>query len=191
MEQQVSAQIAVGTFNPLNSKQAVELLDKERQVCKMRLLRSSQLIGDLRYALGRFRACPHCQMVGGKQRPCGAHKLQLLKAKRAIHWAAEDNLARRAAAGTMRPDDEGELHDGAPNEWEAWYFADRRLGIWPGTKDSTFTQSELARMKEQYGSLDYRGWLQMLLEEEEITLPAYTTELSRLRGETTWRKSSK
>lgn len=182
LEQETSQQILAGTLSALKSKLIIDLFDKERQKCKMQLLRTSQLVADLRSALALFRACPHCVTnAAGKQRPCDAHKAILGRAKRAVKFAADENLARRAANGQMRPGDEV-FHDGAPNRWEAWYWADRKVGVWPGTHAWTGTQSDLDKMREQYDSLDYRGWLKMLLQEEEISYPEYCLEMERLRG---------
>lgn len=175
MQQETSRQILAGTFPAMKARQLDELFEKERQRSKMQLLRTSQLVADLRSALGVFHACPHCATSSdGKQRACKAHAAFLTRAKRAIHWAAQDNLARRDAAGVSRGDDEAAAaHNGELNEWEAWYYSDRREGVWPGD-----TNYNLA----QYGSLDYRGWLAMLLEEEEISYEDYTKEMQRLKG---------
>jgi hypothetical protein len=173
LEQEVSSQVLAGTFDALKVPLTVALFEKERVRCRMEVLRSGSLVRDLRGALALFRACPHCTTNAlGKQRPCGAHAAIVGKAKRAIHYAVEDNQAKRAANGTTR--DADETHDGALNEWETWYYADRRNGVWPG---------DVAYVREQYGSADYRGWLTMLLQEEEIPYAVYHSELVRLRGE--------
>lgn len=183
LEQGISQQILAGTFPAQKSTQAIELCDKERTRCKMRLLRSGALMRDLRAALKLFNACPHCftDEATGKQHACGAHKESLSKAKQAIHFAIEENTARRLAAGRTRPDEDGEV-EGNLNEYETWYFSDRREGIWPGSPAFPLDQETVRKYKEQYGSLDYRGWLQMLLQEEEIPYPCYVAELERLRG---------
>lgn len=175
-EQENSQQIAAGTFPGFKAGAANRIFDEERQRAKMRLLRTSQLVSDLRFALALWRGCPKCYTdAQGKQRGCKAHAFILRRAKNAIHWATQDNLAKRISSGRERPDEQA--HDGSCNKWEQWYFRDKREGAWPVGGDSAWT-------KEQYGALDYRGWLQMLFEEEEITYPELAAEKARLRGET-------
>lgn len=182
LEQQTSAEILAGTFPALKASEVSRIFDEERQHCKMKRLRSTQLVADLRGALAIWRACPHCTTdAAGRQRGCKAHNLILRRAKSAIHWAAEDNLQRRINSGQQREDDAP--HDGACNKWESWYFKDRREGIWPGTLAHTYNGPELDKLREQYGSLDYRGWLRFVYENEEMTHPEYASELRRLRGE--------
>jgi hypothetical protein len=179
LEQTVSRNIVDGTFDAMHAAQADSLFEAERRRCKIRKLRSDQLISDLRVALALYRACPHCHDApNGRQRPCGAHKAIVNGAKKAIHWATQDNLGRRAAAGTSRPDEDGDASSGECNQWETWYYADRRAGIWPGE-----TSAAIEYNKEHYDTLDYRGWLRMLLHEEEISLDEYQGEMARLRGE--------
>jgi hypothetical protein len=176
LEAGISRQVLAGTFPACRVPETVRLFEKERQRCKMQLLRTGQLISDLTHAMRLFRMCPHCATTtGGKQMPCSAHKLIVHKAKQAVHFAAEDNLARRMAAGQVRGDDG---HDGACNTWEAQYWNDRRNKAWPGQ-----SPEELAYNKETFGSLDYRGWLQMMrYSAEEISDADYASEQKRLRG---------
>lgn len=172
LEQGISQQIIAGTFPALRAKQATDECEKERQRCKMKLLRSGQLVADLRGAMALFRACPHCYEAGGKQHPCDAHKLLVNKAKRAIKFAVDDNEARRGAMGQTRNDE----HNSECNEWETWYWADKRNHVWPGN-----TPEELAYNKEQFDRLDYRGWLNMLYFNEEMSYDEFRGELARLR----------
>lgn len=177
LEQENSAQIANGTFPALKARLAADLFEKSRMRCKMTMLRSFQLLADLRGALALFKKCPHCVEASGKQKPCNAHRDIVQGAKKAVFWAGEENLARRATLGISLADDEPTPGADEPanplNEWETWYYSDRRNGVWPG---------DAAYAVAQYGSADYRGWLQMLLEEEEIPLEAFHTEQERLRG---------
>lgn len=176
-EQELSGKILRGEFDPLRSKQATELIDKQRSRCRMNLLRSGQLMRDLRYALSVFNRCPSCFTdAEKKRRPCPQHKVLVKKASSAVYWAGLDNAPLRAAQG--RPEDgEDFAHDGACNEWEQWYFRDLREKVWPGQ-----TQDERDYNKNEYGSIDYRGWLAMLLENEELSYAAYQSELARLRA---------
>jgi len=177
MEQANSQQILAGTFPAMKAKEALELFAAERQHCKMLYLRSKQLVADLRNALRMFRNCPRCfEDAAGKQKACSAHFHILRAAKRAVHYAVEDNLARRNASGQQRSDEE--IHDGSLNEWETWYYKDRRTGCWPGSNADM-----VAYNQEHFDTLDYRGWLRMMLFNEEIPLEDYVKEQKRLRGE--------
>jgi hypothetical protein len=178
LEAGISRQVLAGTFPACKVPETVRLFEKERQRCKMQLLRTGQLISDLTHAMRLFRMCPHCATTtGGKQLPCSTHKLIVHKAKQAVHFAAEDNLARRMAAGQMRSEDDDSTHDGSSNQWETLYWADRRNKVWPGQ-----SRDELEYNREQFGSLDYRGWLEMMRwSAEEISETEYSTELARLR----------
>jgi len=192
LEQQLHKKIANGVLSafvlstPLesfdsNGKLVVvtvrDSFDKERQSCRMRLLQSGQLIRDLRYALGCFNRCPRCHMnEKGQRKWCESHyKMRFIL--RRIHDAVEENKALRALQG--RSDDEEELHSTELSKWESWYWSDRREGIWPGSKAYSGTQSDLEKLKEDWGSLDYSGWLRMLLANEEIPQAEFNSEQAR------------
>lgn len=161
MEQGLSADIVAGTISGFAVRGLVSQFDKERRVCRMKLLNSGALMRDLRHAERLANACP-----------CPHHKRQFgLLCKRAKAMA-EENEARRATLGIVRTDDAA-THDGACNQWETWYFSDKREGVWPG---------DAAYALREYGNLGYRGWLQMLLENEEIPQADYAAELRRLGG---------
>lgn len=153
------------------------IFDQERQRARMRLLRTGQLISDFSHAKRVTRACGACHTdATGRVKACPLHKRIWRQATLAIKFAAEENELRRISLGQpTRPDDAP--HDGACNHWEAWYFSDRRDGIWPGQ-----TAQELAYNKEAFESLDYRGWLNMMrYSAEEISEEDFRQELKRLQ----------
>lgn len=184
MEQQLSADIANGvvsgmvlnevTYVGRRSMQIRDSFDALRKSFDMQLLASGNLMRDLRYALRTFDRCTRCHLdKNGKRKWCEAH-FKMRYILKNVHDAAEENLARRATLGIVHDDADAPAEE--LNELETWYYSDRREGVWPGK-----TPEVLAYNKEQYGSLDYRGWLTMLLQEEEITFAAYENELARLR----------
>lgn len=160
------------------------VFDTVRQSCKMQLLRTRQVIRDLAYARSVIQACGRCFTdADGNTRYCGPHR-KYIALFRMVKMMGEENVAKRLSEG--RPAEDGtEERDGSLNKWEEWYFRDRLEGVWPGHMPPVkeWTPDELGALKEQYGSLDYRGWLTMVLQEEEITAVEYSNELARLRGE--------
>jgi hypothetical protein len=151
------------------------IFEKARRSARMQLLRSGSLMRDLRYAMGLFKSCAHCFTdAQQRRRPCDKHRAIVQKASSAVYWAGQDNLELRAAQG--RTDEAEEVHDGGCNELEQWYYQDKRDKVWPGV-----TPEALAYNKERYDSLGYVGWLNMLLDEEEISLSQHQAELVRLR----------
>jgi len=129
-------------------------------------------MADLRGAMSLFRACPHCFEEDGRRRACDAHKAIVNAAMLAVKWAGEDNMATRLAQGRVWGDEEPRTaEDRHLNEWERWYYRDKKEGIWPG--DATWA-------KREFGDLGYRGWLQFIFEEEEISYADYVGEKERL-----------
>lgn len=164
--------------------------DRLRARSRMKLLKTGQLMADLRFARGLFKACPKCHTnADGKERACDAHKSILRKTMMAVKYAGEDNMQTRLAQGRVWGDDDAvATEDRGLNQWEQTYREDQRKGIWPGTplwstkcaQKGKNPADELARMKEQYGSLGYPGWLEMLFQIDEITSEEYRAEKARL-----------
>ena len=159
-------------------------LQRKRE--QMKLLRTGSLLRDLERARRDFDACPKCYQgvgKGGKTKDvaCDEHKEPLNKAKSAVYWAGERNIAERNSRGQKRADGLStaqEALEGLPvsstssgelNRWEAWYQRDKAAGIWP--KDAQYYDT----------TPDYKGWLEMIREIEEMTESEYLTELQRLR----------
>jgi hypothetical protein len=177
MEHRLSRYVVAGTLGAFEVQKLQQEIDAERQACNMRLLRTGQLIADMNYAKRTVKRCPHChEDQKGKMRCCVAHRALWHRAIMSIKWAAEENLARRASLGQMRSEDPE--HEGSCNKWEQLYFEDKRNKVWPGQ-----SRDELAYNKEQFGSLDYRGWLHMMRHSaEEISEQDFRTELERLKA---------
>jgi hypothetical protein len=178
LEQQLSTEVVLGNFPAVQIPATVRMFEKERQRQRMQLLQTGRLVSDLSHALRVWRACGACYTdANGRQKGCERHKEMLNKAKSAVYWAGERNIARRLA---MHQPEEPDLdtHDGECNAFERKYFEDRRNGSWPGQ-----TRGELAYNKEHFGSLDYRGWLNMMRwSAEEISEAEFSSELARLKG---------
>ena len=161
----------------------------ERKRERMKLLRTGSLLRELDTQRKLFRACSNCYVGVGTRgkskgksvdRPCEVHGPGLKAAKSAVYWAGEHNIAERNARGQRRA--EGvvtaqEALEGIPrnsnelNKWEAWHLEDVKAGIWPQSASDYDTTP------------DYKGWLEMLLQNEEIDEPEYLAELKRLREE--------
>lgn len=153
--------------------------DSLRKSCRMKLLKTGQLMSDWNYCLGQFNGCPRCHYdAQGKRKACPQHAGMLRIAGMRLKEAADANEQLRREQGRTWGDDE-DTHDGSCNNLEQWYFKDRREEVWPG-KTTDARQYNL----EQFGSLDYKGWLQMMrYDAEEITEQQYRMELARLQGE--------
>lgn len=174
MELDISRYIAAGTLSAFEAKGLQDDIDKQRKRCQMLLLRTGQLISDMAYAKRVCKACPHCLETTKGMKACVAHRPIWRKATLAIKYAAEENLGRRAASG--QPPRVETTHSGELNKWEEWYFRDKRDKVWPGR-----TPELLAKNKEMFERLDYRGWLNMMRYEEEIPESEFQAELVRLR----------
>jgi hypothetical protein len=171
----------------------------EIQKERFKLLRTGQLLSNLKAWEAIFKACPKCYQetarVGGKttDRPCADHEEGYKKAKSDVWWAGERNIEERAARGQVRTDDSPESQGQAGletlqrvddpfgrtsittnplNKWEARFQRDKAQDLW--------TERDARRYEVQP---DYRGWLRMLLEEEELTEKEYLDEVQRLRNE--------
>jgi len=195
LEQETNSAIANGTLDAMamaqinistewrlgrygRERQQRTIFDAERQRAKMRLLRTGQLISDFGWAKRLTGACGSClKDAKGKVKACAVHRPIWRKATQAIKYAAEENEARRIAL--KQPERHGEEnHESNCNQWETAYFADRRIGAWPGQ-----SREELAYNKENFESLDYRGWLNMMrYSAEEISEADFRSELRRLGG---------
>lgn len=152
----------------------VGAFEKLRRQSRMKLLKTGQLMSDLRVAMAIFRACAHCTEQAGRRRPCGQHKARINGCLLAVKYAGEDNMPTRLAQGRVWGDDEPiPIEEKALNEWEQWYYRDRKEGIWPG---------DAAWAKREFGSLGYRGWLQMLFEESEIGYADFVAEKARINA---------
>lgn len=160
------------------------VFDRLRLRSRMKLLRTSTLMADLKAAFALRRACPHCLEVPKKEggttwRYCNVHAPIVRKAIMAVKYAGEENLETRLAQGRVWGEDELSAHEDHTNEWERWYLDDRREGVWPGTKAYTGTQADLQKLKEEYGDLGYLGWLNMLADNEEISHSDLVAEKAR------------
>lgn len=145
---------------------------KLRARSRMKLLKTGQLMSDLRRAMSIARGCPKCDVDGEKTRTCDAHRSMVRGCIMAVKYAGEDNMPTRLAQGRVWGDEERlPAEERGLNKWEKWYYEDRRAGIWPG--DATWA-------KREFGSLDYRGWLEMVKEESEIPYEEYLSEKRRL-----------
>lgn len=161
---------------------AVGYFEKLRRASRMKLLRTGQLMSDLRKAVAICKACPGCsETESGGWRCCEKHATFFkgytdAQGKRqpgvfmAVKWAGEDNMQTRLAQGRVWGEDEAELtRDGSLNRFEKWYSDDKRDGQWTGLDakryDVPFT---------------YLGWLEARLEDEEITFPEFSAEKARL-----------
>lgn len=180
MESDISRFVLEGTIDPMAVPGLVEDFRKTRQACNMKLLKSGQLMRDLRAAERSFNRVPS-----------ESNKFRFSICKKAVYWAGKSNLERRAAANQLRPGDvlvesitgadnrpsngrpEG---DGFCNAWERWYLSDLKTGIWPGLTVDERRENEL-----DYG-LGYKGWLRMLRFHEEIEQGDFESELARLSG---------
>jgi hypothetical protein len=118
---------------------------------------------------------------GLKDVPCIAHAEGLTKAKSAVFWAGEHNISERNTRGQHRA--EGvvtakEALEGLPessgdnplNKWESLYQRDKSNGAWLVADARLYDTTH-----------DYKGWLEMLLQNEEITEADYLEELRRMR----------
>jgi hypothetical protein len=162
---------------------------------RFKLLRTGQLLGALRAWEAIFKACPKCYQetgVGGKtkDRPCTEHEAGYKKARSDVWWAGERNQEERAARGQVRTDENPDakstetlervealrgsktLETNPLNKWEAQYQRDKASDSWT---------AQDARLYEV--ECNYKGWLRMLLENEEMTEKEYLQELDRLRNE--------
>lgn len=162
---------------------AVGQFEKLRRASRMKLLKTGQLMQDARWANSQIKACSHCHLdADGRHRLCNQHKDFGIVFKR-LKWAGEDNMATRLAQpGRVWGDEDPLEHQGGLNEWESWYNRDKKEGVWPGTHAYTGSQQDVENLRREYGSLDYRGWLQFLLEEEEIPYSEYLKEKERLNA---------
>jgi hypothetical protein len=167
----------------------------ERKRERMKLLRTGQLLRDLDYWRKAFLACKDCystKTAEGKNKDvaCDEHNEGLSGAKSAVYWAGEHNEEERAARGQIRPkevstvlttEDEAFLKslgispsaegENPLNKWESWYQRDKAAQSWP-------------RDASQYDvTPDYKGWLNMLLQNEEMTEREYLAELQRLKDD--------
>lgn len=161
---------------------AVGYFEKLRRASRMKLLKTGQLMSDLRVAMALFKACPYCSETQGKLRICQVHKKQVNGAMMAVKWAGEENMATRLAQpgrvwGDEEPTSQAER---GLNHWEQWYYNDKKEGVWPGTLAYTGSQQDVDNLRKEYGSLDYRGWLQFIFEEEEIPYEEFLREKARL-----------
>lgn len=164
-----------------------EGFDLERKRERMKLLRTGQLLSDLKCAQNNFDSCPHCHLEADHKRgkskivECDIHSPALKKAKSAVYWAGERNLAERNARGQIREDGVAtaqEALEGLPqvstgeelNRWESWYQRDKAEGVWT---------EETARLEEC--PFSYKGWLEMLFCNEEMTQSEYLEEMERVR----------
>lgn len=167
----------------LTLKEAFEL---ERKRERFKLLRSGQLLHNLDVWEKLFKACSKCYVGWSrgktKNMPCPEHEEGYRKAKSDVYWAGENNIAERNLRGQHRvetPAPSQEVLEGLPastgtnelNKWETWYQRDKAEGNWP------------ADAKTYDVDPDYKGWLNMLLQNEEMTEHEYLTELGRLRDE--------
>lgn len=186
LESHLSSQVLAGTIDALHVPETVELFLRSRQACNMKLLRSGQLMRDLRAAERSFNRVPS-----------ESNKFRFSLCKKAVYWAGKENLERRASEGQLRPGDvvensteanwgtrEGKSaipvgtgHDGSCNMWEKWYLSDLREGIWPGLTTDERRENDL-----DYGQ-GYMGWLRMLKFNEEIEERDFRSELARLTEE--------
>jgi hypothetical protein len=170
-----------------------EFFRYEAQKERFKLLKTGRLLSNLRAWEAIFKACPKCYQetarVGDKtiDRPCADHEEGYKKAKSDVWWAGEHNEAERVARGQIRTDTDttpegheqlavegstNTLDTNPLNKWEARYQRDKAEDLWS------------ARDAKRYEvQPDYKGWLRMLLEEEEMTEKEYLDELQRLRDE--------
>jgi hypothetical protein len=162
---------------------AVGAFEKLRSRSRMKLLKTVQLMNDLRQAMALFKACPHCKEDAKGLHACEAHRKIVRGSMLAVKYAGEDNMPTRLAQGRVWGDEEPvPAHERQLNEWEAWYYRDKRDGIWPGTMAYTGSVDDVAKLRQEYGSVDYKGWLQFIFEEEEISYGDFIAEKERLNA---------
>jgi hypothetical protein len=163
----------------------------EIQKERFKLLRTGMLLSNLKAWAAIFKACPNCHQEvskkaksGLKDVPCSAHEEGYLKAKSDVWWAGEHNVEERLARGQIRAQGivtaqeavEGlvasTFTENPLNKWESAYQRDKAQQAW--TADD-------ARIYEV--EPNYKGWLRMMLENEEMSEGEYLDELGRLRNE--------
>lgn len=169
--------------------------DLERKRERMKLLRTGTLLRELDRWRRMFQSCEHCyqtKMKNGKTRDvaCDAHNEGLSTAKSAVFWAGQHNVDERNSRGQRRAQDrtpEGlptaqealEGLEGPPIEekqltdLEKQYYQDRSNGSWTPQIASSPYDVEYS----------YKGWLHMLLQNEELTQEQYVTELGRIKAQ--------
>lgn len=146
--------------------------DKLRARSRMKLLRSGQLMSDLRGMKALCKRCPGCSIgEDGNIKGCDTHRSMLRKCIMAVKYAGEENMPTRLAQGRVWGDDEAEAREANPlNAWERWYSDDKKAGQW--------TSRDAKRYDVDW---NYLGWLEARLEDEEITFPEYVAEKERIR----------
>lgn len=166
LEQSAAQQIAAGTLDALKAPAIVEMFDKERRRARMDLLRTGQIMSDLRAAEACFN-----------RRPSETNKRRFTYCKRVAHWAGIENLRRRQVAGRLRPSDNldgavSQIFREIPNELTATekrYLHDFREGNWP---------YEGAALD---GYVGYTGWLLWSFQRGKITHDEYTEAREALK----------
>jgi hypothetical protein len=165
-----------------------DVFELERKRERMKLLRTGQLLHELGIWRKRFLACKDCYSTKtpeGKNRDvaCDEHNEGLSRAKSDVYWAGRHNEEERASRGQRRnelalPTQEASVpHTPGANElnkWETLYQRDKAEGAWPLTPGEQ-------RLYDVENS--YRGFLNKLLQDEEMSETEYLGELQRLRNE--------
>lgn len=164
----------------------LKIRDKWDYECKReygKLMKTGQLIGNLKAWETIFKACPNCYVRIYRRKefdlPCDEHAFGYRKAKSDVWWAGEHNIEERDARGQVRAEglETPMVNKDEPqnplNKWEVLYAEDKASGAWPGTN------GDMARYYEVEPT--YKGWLRMILEEEEMTETEYLGEMQRLR----------
>lgn len=172
-----------------------EFFAYEIQKERFKLLKTGMLLSNLKAWEAIFKACTNCHQEVSKKdakktidRPCAEHETGYKKAKSDVWWAGERNIEERMARGQVRTDDGDTVPVGTEtlqvvgqtktletnplNKWEAAYQRDKASNAW--------TQEDAKLYEVQP---DYKGWLRMMLENEEMSEKEYLTELQRLRDE--------
>lgn len=187
---------------PTRHMRLKDIFAYEIQKERFKLLRTGQLLANLKAWEAIFKACPNChQEVSRKDkdktidRPCTEHEEGYRKSRSDVWWAGERNVADREARGQKRHDetpapavtgqDEAFLKSvgiagladepqNPLNKWEMAYQRDKAEGAWP----LTVKEQRLYDVENSY-----KGWLNKLLQDEELTEKEYLDELQRLRAE--------
>lgn len=177
-----------------------ESFEHERKRERGKLFRTGLLLSELHRQEALFKACTECHYRVGKKGsrkgrkiavPCNLHKDGFKKAKSDVWWAGERNVAERLERGQVRdePDvaidttitdadrgflksvgiaDTDEPHNGL-NEWERMHLEAKLDGSF--MQDVEFYDVEPT----------YKGYLNILLQEGEMTEKEYLDEMRRLR----------
>ena len=171
-----------------------ESFEHERKRERFKLLRTSMLLGELRRQEDLFKTCLECHYRVGKKGsrkgrkiavPCLLHKDGFKKAKSDVWWAGQHNLEERLARGQKRDDAEWmPLDDMAGTELRAHSTDEPQnpLNEWERMHLEAKLDGSFMQDVEFYDvEPTYKGYLSILLQEEEMTEKEYLDEMRRLR----------